>query len=228
MDRLQAVRAPPAIHEERSMKKLCIALVLAATVDSAYAGTLTLSPVVEGSVRDIPKDGIGDFSYIEPLRHGNFTAYMAEDRGIVEFDLRGLRPVRHARLVALEHYDTIGAPVGLSLFGYRADGMLSLTDFAAGTPLTAAAHRPGDGVNLDVTGFVNEAIALRYDFIGLNLRQDSITMAGIVEYQPSHLEITSASSVVPEPASAWLMGIAALALCRRRRRRPVYRAGHRQ
>ena len=173
------------------MRKLIIAAALVANAPVAYGGTLTLSPMIEGSVRDIPKDGVGDFSYIAPLRHGNFTAYWAEDRGIAEFDLRGLSAVQQAHFSARQDYDTILEPVALSLYGYRGDGMLSLMDFAAGTPLLSALHAPGDGLDLDVTGFVNQAIALRYEFIGFNVRQNSITMAGVVEYEPSYLRITT-------------------------------------
>ena len=200
------------------MRKLIIAAALVANAPVAYAGTLTLSPMIEGSVRDIPKDGVGDFSYIAPLRHGNFTAYWAEDRGIVEFDLRGLSAVQQAHFSARQDYDTILGPVALSLYGYRGDGMLSLMDFAAGTPLISALHAPGDGLDLDVTGFVNQAIALRYEFIGFNVRQNSITMAGVVEYEPSYLRITTKPSDVPEPALAGLMSTAAIGLYRLARR----------
>jgi len=157
-------------------------------------------------------------SYIEPLRHGNFTGYWAEDRGIVEFDVRGVGTVRQAHLLAVEWYDTIGESIALSLYGYRGDGTLTLADFAAGTHLIAGFHVPGAGLDLDVTAFVNEAIVRGYEFIGLNLRQDSMTMAGIVQYRPSHLEIIDDTSSIPEPSPVWLMGLSAVALRRLRRR----------
>lgn len=218
---LWSVRSASWSWEELSMKTLIIALLLLANASGAHASTLTLTPVVEGFIRDIPKDGIGDFSTVAWLRHGNFTGYWAEDRGIVEFDLRGLGLVRRAHLVARENFNSIREPVALSLHAYRGDGILSLTDFAEGTPLGETVHELGGRLELDATDFVNEAISLRYDFIGFNLRQDSVTMAGVVEYEPSYLEIIPGSSAVPEPGSIWLMGAAVVGLYRLRKRSPA-------
>ncbi len=164
-------------------------------------------PVFEGNVRDIPADGTGDFLYLASFQHGNLTALNAEDRGIVEFDARSLGGLQSVWLSAAPQFNSIDVPVVLSLYGYRGDGVLSLTDFTLGTRLFSFVHQPGDALMLDVSAYMNFAIASGYEFVGFNLRQETVTSVGISLYQSVVLNV----SPVPEPRASWLFALALIA-----------------
>ena len=185
------------------MKKLVLVLLFTAFTNFSEASTL--NPIFQGSIRDIPKDGIGDFLNGN-FQHGNLTALNAEDRGIVEFDLKSFDIVQSAYLISAEQFNSVGSTISLSLYGYAGDGAFSLSDFSLGNKLFSFEHKQGESLNLDVTNFVNTAITLGHDLLGFNLRQDTITRSGIVVYQSVQMDV----SRIPEPPSVWLF---ALALC---------------
>lgn len=169
-------------------------------VAAAHSEASSLDPVFSGNIRDIPIDGIGDFLYPGQFQHGNLAALDAEDRGIVEFDRNSLSSVQSAHLVAAERFSSVGQSTFLTLYGYSGDGLFSLSDFSLGSKLFSFEHKQGETLNLDVTDFVKSSIASGYDFIGFNLRQDTITSSGLVLYQSVAFEVSS----IPEPSTVWL------------------------
>jgi hypothetical protein len=196
---------------QRTIRKMVITLLLAAFANCANG--ITINPIFKGNIRDIPKDGNGDFLYPGIFQHGNIAVYDAEDRGIVEFDLRGLQSVRSAFLFSTEQYNTIDSTVSLSLYGYRGDGIFSLSDFSLGNELFSLQHNVGDLFTVDVTSFVNTAIQAGWDVLGFDLRQDTITRSGIVVYQSVTLQVTPASEGVPVPVASQPSVLAVLSLC---------------
>jgi hypothetical protein len=96
-------------------------------------------------------------------------------RGILEFDLRGVRaraPFRHATLLLADSGSTSsGAPQTTNLLGYVGDGVRSVADWGAPTVLVQTFTRPNSAGTTphDVTDWLNDRIAAGDAFLGLRL-----------------------------------------------------------
>jgi hypothetical protein len=102
-------------------------------------------PKADGSVRD----GITviDNSIVQAPHVPGF-----EDRGIMEFDLRGIAgPVLKATLVLPVFAGTGPYPFRIDVYGYRGNGRLDVDDWARGSLITSFQYAGESVVRLDVT-----------------------------------------------------------------------------
>ena len=155
----------------RSITFLAVTLLLCSSAPDATASTR--DPVVDAIIRDGgpfgPKDGIGDVvldgSVVQTLHVPAF-----EDRGIIEFDLSGLsQPILSVELV-LPVFSSNPFPFTIDVFGYAGDGVVTLSDWDQGSLLTSFLYSGEQTVTLDVTSFIQSAVAAGDAFAGFNLR----------------------------------------------------------
>lgn len=145
-------------------------ILLCSNPPHTTAQTIQIQPTVDGSIRDGNKDGNPDItldnSGVQLLDIPSF-----EDRGIIEFSLSGLsKPIFNARLV-LPVFGSMGPfPFRVDVFSYTGDGALTLSDWAQGTPLTSFSYSGEQVVTLDVTSFINSAVAAGDAFAGFNFQ----------------------------------------------------------
>jgi len=152
---------------------LLLLLVGAGMIGTVSAAKFNLVPIVDGSVRDgldAPKDGIPDYvlenSVVQVLNVEQF-----EDRGIIEFDLSTLpRSITNAQL-SLTVFGSNGPyPFEVEVLTYKGDGILSLSDFNAGTSFYVFNYAGEEAINFDVTSFVQNTVNSGSRYAGFNIR----------------------------------------------------------
>lgn len=118
----------------------------AAAIGSRF--TVPLLPKVDGIVRD--GNTILENSVVQALHAPQF-----EDRGIIEFDMRGLTgPVLKATLVLRVFASNGPYPFRIDVYGYRGNGRLEVEDWGRGTLVTSFQYAGETLVKLDVTSKV--------------------------------------------------------------------------
>jgi len=151
-----------------------VGVVVLLCSNAPQANAATIQPTVDGSVRDgVPfgaKDGIPDsildFSIVQVLDGPNF-----EDRGIIEFSLSNLsQPIVNAQLVLPVFASPGCLPFTIDVLGYAGDGTLTVSDWSQGSPLTSFLYSGEQTVTVDVTSFINSAVAAGDAFAGFNLQ----------------------------------------------------------
>jgi hypothetical protein len=107
--------------------------------------TVSLVPKVDGFVED--GTTVIDNSIVQTLHVPGF-----EDRGIIEFDMRGITgPVLKATLVLPVYASTGPYPFRIDVLGYRGNGRLDVDDWARGSLITSFQYTGESLVRLDVT-----------------------------------------------------------------------------
>ena len=151
----------------------CALLFVGGSLDPAAIGYVVHAFRFEGSIAYVvvPPPPI-----IEVSRNVVIPEY--EARGILEFGIANIPgPVAHAELTLPVVGQIFVAPiVGIGLFAYAGDGMVTLGDFASGS-LVSVNHAfqvnppPADGsITFDVTQALNSLIAAHATYAGFNLR----------------------------------------------------------
>jgi len=151
----------------------CTLLFVGGVLDPAAIGYIVHAFRFEGSITSVvvPPPPI-----IQVFR--SVLIPESEARGILEFRIANVPgPVAHAELT-LPFVGQIGVPplVGIGLFAYAGDGVVTLSDFASGV-LVSVYHPlpvnppPADGsITFDVTQALNSLIAAHATYAGFNLR----------------------------------------------------------
>ncbi|MCX6626581.1 MAG: PEP-CTERM sorting domain-containing protein [Candidatus Solibacter sp.] len=191
-------------------------------------GFADILPTVDGSVRDglhAVKDGnpddVLDHSIVQVLNTARPTLPF-EDRGILEFNVSSLSQAAQV-LLTLHTFGTVGPfPFSLDIYAYAGDGVLSLSDFNAGSLFTSVVYTGQPPIAIDVTAAISTLNLPSSGFAGFNIRKplaDNIEMNGPFaafgsnEYPlAATLSEIPAPSTVPEPSSILLFGTAVLAL----------------
>jgi hypothetical protein len=124
--------------------------------------TVPLLPAVDGIVRDGRE--VLDNSVVQALHVPGF-----EDRGVIEFDVRGIAgPVLKATLVLPVFAANGPYPFRIDVYGYWANGRLQVEDWDRGTRVRSFMYAGEPVVKLDVTAKV------------LAMRSKGATHAGFV------------------------------------------------
>ncbi len=126
--------------------------------------TLPLSAVADGIVRD--GSSVLDHTVIQVLHDPFF-----EDRGIVEFDMRGIPGPVFRAMLSLRVFSSNGPyPFTIDVYGYRANGKLAVDDWDRGTLVTTFQYSGEPSVLLDVTSKVQAMRNAGAKWAGFNLR----------------------------------------------------------
>lgn len=195
-------------------------------------------PTVDGFVRDglgSPKDGVPDDviagTTVQALDNLG-VSFPFEDRGIIEFELPSLSgPLTGADLV-LPVFSAMGPyPFTIDVFTYTGDGVLSLSDFNAGSLYTSFAYSGESVVTLDVTSFIGGLYTSGDDYAGFNFQfavpstialNGPYVSFGSLEHGPAaYLAITPTVEPIPAPGAVLLTSIGAGFVGWLRRRRTL-------
>ena len=198
--------------------KVCVVGLMLLCGAATARGETIASPTIDGIVRDIglfgKKDGAADTT-IDDGEVRIINAPWTEDRGVIEFSLLGLfSPVLTAS-VSLPMSDCSGPyPFTIDVFTYAGDGMLTLSDWDAGTLLTSFEYSGEELVVVDTTSFIATAIAAGSPYAGFNVRfagpSNIDRFRGTASYLSfGSVECDSAAllsiATVPEPGTGILM-----------------------
>lgn len=126
--------------------------------------TVSVAPKVDGIVRD----GLTvlDNSIVQVLHVPSF-----EDRGIIEFDIRGITgPVLRATLVLPVYASTGPYPFRIDVHGYRGNGRLDVDDWTRGSLITSFQYAGESVVRLDVTAKVRGMHSTGANYAGFVFR----------------------------------------------------------
>jgi hypothetical protein len=148
--------------------------LLALEPSTATSATISISPTVDGTVRDgldSPKDGTPD-NVLEGSIVQSLDVPQFEDLGIIEFDIFNLSQSIHRASLILTVFAANGPfPFTVDVFTYAGDGNLSLSDFNLGSFYTSFEYRgKSKTITLDVTPFTNDLIALGEGYAGFNFQ----------------------------------------------------------
>ncbi len=207
---------------------VCVGLMLGPGAAEA------LSPVTEFSLRDGPvPDGTADEILVAPDPNFGrvFQSPLFDAETYLEFSLAGATTAPQV-LLALELSATdfdlvLGESKTFELSSYAGTGAPSLAVFEQGSVFETITL-PTNGLfdlELDVTSPFNEALAAGGDFLGIRIHDPvwtgTLVGAGTLIFGSAEL------TVVPEPATASLLGLglAGLAASGRRRRSDSPRRG---
>lgn len=203
------------------------------------AEAVILIPDVDGYLMDLGKDGIVDLTFqagpvtAEQLLGGPNNGI--ESRGVLEFDISGLiNSISSAslNLDVLSNHSTVGYPLTLGLYSYAGDGLISGSDYGAGTLIDLYDYNGESNVQIDVSAPLQSLINNSENFMGFNLRMETLPALGTtapnmlafnsLEYpleQPRPAFLNVESSAVPEPASLFLIGAGLIGLVSGRRKK---------
>lgn len=214
-----------------------------------FAGTISiitpaeaviLMPDVDGDITDFEKDGIVDNisqgGSLFILNQAAFGLYGGtEIRGILEFDISGLSGPVSSSVLDLETYYFLnpnGFPLTLGFYSYTGDGAISGSDYGAGTLIDLYDYNGESNILLDVSVPLQSFIDNGENFMGFNLRMESVPALGTttpnilalnsLEYpleQPRPGFLNVGSRAVPEPASLFLIGAGLMGLVSGRKRK---------
>lgn len=205
-----------------SVKSVLASVYIAAAVIVTFVGSAQALPVISstitGTIRDNPRGGPAETVFSPVL--SVFKQLIQEDRGIVKFDISGLTSPVGQALFDLTQIGSAGDGFQINVFGYRSNGTLELDDFPLGAFLTGFTVPAGAGsaISVDVTGFINDQIAINSNFVGFNLRLPTTT---IVTNPLGFISGTGASSptltindvqVISEPGTLAILGLGLLGL----------------
>ena len=151
----------------------CALLFVGGTLDPAAIGYVVHAFSFQGTITTVvvPPPPI-----IEVFR--STLVPESEARGILEFHIANIPgPVAHAELT-LPFVGQISVPpiVGIGLFAYAGDGIVTLSDFASGSLVSVNHALPvipppaGGSITFDVTQALNSLIAAHATYAGFNLR----------------------------------------------------------
>ena len=223
-----------------NFNKLTAHGIAALTLASACQASALQQPVVnvlpqaDGFARDgdlgnffnPPVDGVADSLYtgslvqVLSINDGNNSGY---DRGLIEFDISSFTGLQSATLI-LNRFGAKGPfPLRVDVYAYEGDGVITLSDFSAGTYTAYFDYTNQASVGVDVTQAVKQAVANGQSSIGFNLRMHSASTVSLngpfVAFDSTEVGTTRPflSVSVPEPASLGLIALGAPLLLRRRR-----------
>lgn len=213
-----------------SVKSVLASIYIAAAVVVIFAGSAQALPVISstitGTVRDNPRGGPAERIFSPVL--SVFKQLIQEDRGIVEFDISGLTSPVGQALFDLTQIGSDGDGFQINVFGYTGNGTLELGDFPLGAMLASFTVPAGaeSAISVDVTGFINDQIAINSEFVGFNLRlpimsivtEPLVFVSGTGPASPI-LTVDEEVRILPEPGTLALLGLGLLGLGFIKRRR---------
>jgi hypothetical protein len=129
--------------------------------------TVTVSPSIDGSVRD--GTTVLENSVVQTLHVPSF-----EDRGIIEFDLRGVSGAVYKATLRLTVYASNGPfPFRVDLYGYQANGRLDVDDWGRGALINSFQYAGEPTLVLDVTSRVQALKSAGAKRVGFNFRAEA-------------------------------------------------------
>lgn len=214
--------------------------VLAATFAGVFllgapsqAAVVTINSTVHATHRDMSKDGTVDVTDATAIAVSNSAGgvLLAEDRGILEFDISGLTgpaALAELSLTATGSSWPFASPRTINVQGYTGNGLLDAdkSDYFAGSLVTSFVYNNEASVTVDVTAFINAQIALNdaAHFAGFVLllpvapaSWESVAFGNQINPAYPNLNV----SAVPLPAALplFLTALAGLIFVGRRRRK---------
>jgi hypothetical protein len=198
------------LEKEKSMRNVILIstfIVLLVFIESPFcmASALTINPSDDG--RASINGFVNTFDYV---------TCSWDNRGIIEFPLNSIDGQIEAATLTVNPYGLPlwGNPV--QVYGYSStDGILTVSDYDAGVFLgnwTLPNLNHGQDAYFDVTSFLKTVTT---PYVGFNLRSDGTDVFSSLEYNyghPSQLLV----SVIPEPATIFLLGLGAAILRKKR------------
>jgi len=206
----------------RKIIKCLVVLVLLAS--SGEASIITVENTDAKAIRNV--DGVLDIvdflsvAYIEEP-----SEYLWDDRTILEFNISGLtETIPFASLdFGLDNRDPDPPDGTIDVYNFTGDGIVTLDDVGAGgdVPFTSFIGLDDD-ISIDVTSILHDALNTGDQF--LSFRLSTITgdryMMGSIVGQPMPV-----LTIIPEPATVFLLGLGCLALRSQISKRSITRRG---
>ncbi len=205
------------------------AVVLCFAMAAGEAGAVMATPSSWQSIHDGPVDGVGDGFNSDAGLLGRMLAGLApgdtyQDRLLVEFDLSAFSNQELGQVTLDFEIDPLDATEpavrAFDIFFYASDGTVELGDFGiAADYLDTIAYTVGQpgSFSIDALAETEDLLAGGDSFIGFRIEPiGSRNPASIIYSQPI-LNIETAISPVPEPATVLLLGLGAVVLVKPQR-----------